>query len=73
MDEKTTATLWPICPNCFHEMTVDEMTATGKDLFNIATSEEVEFNIPCPNCDESFHISGSYTPCYTTSLDEDDF
>lgn len=60
-----------ICPHCEHEYTADEMNECGKDLWELARSEEIT-DLKCPACDKEFFVKGSYYPRYTTSFAEED-
>lgn len=61
----------PTCPHCDHAMSTDEMLAHDGDLFALAP-EGGTAEIKCPNCGETYHCSGGYTPHYASAIDEDE-
>lgn len=75
MKHNTFRTLYPTCPHCGHEMSVDEMNfgapVAVTDLWAIAPNEE-STTIQCPVCDEMYWVQGGYKPEYTSAFSEEE-
>lgn len=69
----TFRTTSPMCPDCGHAMTTEEMLGNEVDLFALAPNEG-RTEIVCPNvtCGSHYHCQGSYRPEYTSAMDECD-
>jgi hypothetical protein len=69
----------PVCPQCGHAMTVNEMTGIQSDLNGAPVDlirlapDELVAQVVCPiaECTTPFWVSGGYKPLYATALDRD--